>query len=41
MSLDDIKAFAKRVGMDLDRCETLNEARAMLLSSAVEFENLT
>jgi hypothetical protein len=41
MSLDAIKSFARRVGMDLDRCETLNEARSVLLSSAVEFTNLT
>lgn len=41
MSLDDIKAFARRIGMDLNRCETLNEAHSVLLSSAVEFTNLT
>jgi hypothetical protein len=39
MSLDEIKEFAKSLGLSLNHCESLGQARTALLGSAVGFEN--
>jgi hypothetical protein len=41
MSLGALKKFAKELGLDLDACRTLGEARTRLLRSALEFKNIS
>lgn len=41
MSLGALKRFAKGLGLDLDACQSLGEARTRLMRSALEFKNIS
>jgi hypothetical protein len=40
MDIAETKAFAKEIGLDIDDCQTLGQARTKLLRSALEFKNI-
>ena len=40
MTLDELQSFAKKLGYFIGMSESLTQARALILASAVEFKNL-